>query len=238
MLIGAIVNAVVDSRAAEFGCIDVLDLNYSSASGADGAGSSDLPYSGGAHGPSPFATLFAMSSYHCSLVRPWSRPMMVMVMLSHPTPPVSLLDARQLSIMFSQMDARSCFATIPRLTNSITAWEDWTSQIPVGISKTSKRVWVAHTVACYNEELVVGVDLVYLDVGERGDDLLLRGEIGALLELEVTYRAGEGEVAVDAAKVDEASSGLDACFLGCGLLARFIVGRYEMLTLVLGLVVE
>lgn len=55
---------------------------------------------------------------------------------------------------------------------------------------------------------------MYLDVGERGNDLLLRGKIGALLELEVTYRAGQGEVAVDAAKVDEASCGLDTCLLG------------------------
>jgi hypothetical protein len=55
---------------------------------------------------------------------------------------------------------------------------------------------------------------VDLNVGESSDDLLLRGEIGALLELEVTYRAGEGEVAVDAAKVDEAAGRLDASLLG------------------------
>jgi hypothetical protein len=55
---------------------------------------------------------------------------------------------------------------------------------------------------------------VYLDVGECGNDLLLRGEIGALLELEVTYRAGQGEVTVHAAKVDEASCGLNTCLLG------------------------
>ena len=146
--------------------------------------------------------------------------MMVMVMLSQPTPPVSLLDARQLSIIFSQMDARSCFATIPRLTNSITAWEDWTSQIPVDVSQIPGLVWIAHTVTCYNEELIVGVDLVYLDVGEGSDDLLLRGKIGALLELEVTYRAGEGEVAVDAAEVDESSSSLNACLLSYEVLAR------------------
>lgn len=145
---------------------------------------------------------------------------MVMVMLSQPTPPVSLLDAKQLSIMFSQMEARSCFATIPRLTNSITAWEDWTSQIPAGVSLG--LVWGVgrHTVAGNDEELVIAVDLVYLDIGERGDDLLLRGKIGALLELEVAYCAGQGEVAVDAAKVDEASCGLDACLLSCEALAQ------------------
>lgn len=54
---------------------------------------------------------------------------------------------------------------------------------------------------------------MYLDVGESGDDLLLRGKIGALLELEVADRAGEGEVAVDAAEIDESSSSLNACLL-------------------------
>ena len=58
--------------------------------------------------------------------------MIIMVMLSQPTPPVSELEARQLSIMFSQIFSKSCLAAIPRLTNSITAWEDWQSQIPKG----------------------------------------------------------------------------------------------------------
>jgi hypothetical protein len=121
---------MVNARTAELSYTIALELNYSPST-ADVAGSSDLPYSGGAHGPSPFATLFAISSYHCSFVLPCRRPMTIIVMLSQPTPPVSLFEARQLSIMFSQIDARSCFATIPRLTNSITAWEDWQSQIPL-----------------------------------------------------------------------------------------------------------
>ena len=79
---------------------------------------------------------------------------------------------------------------------------------------------------------------MYLDVGESSNNLLLRGEIGALLELEVTYRAGQGEVAVHAAKVDEASRGLDTCLLSCRLSAWSIIRFVENLTLVLGLVVE
>ena len=75
------------------------------------------------------------------------------------------------------------------------------------------------TIASHDEEFVVAVDLVYLDIGECGDDLLLRGKIRTLLELEVTYRAGQGEVAVDTAKVDEASCGLDTGLLGWGLSA-------------------
>jgi hypothetical protein len=119
-IIRRIVNAVMNAGTAELGYTIVLELNYS-PSEADLAGSSDLPYSGGAHGPSPFATRFAMSSYHCSFVLPCRRPMTIIVMLSQPTPPVSLFEAKQLSIMFSQIEARSCFATIPRLTNSTTA---------------------------------------------------------------------------------------------------------------------
>jgi hypothetical protein len=106
------------------------------------------------------------------------------------------------------------------------------------LAKLRGYIGVERTVACYNEELVVGVDLVYLDIGERGDDLLLRGKIGALLELEVAYRAGESEVAVDAAKVDEASSGLNACLLGWRVLAQFFTLDWALLTLILRLVVE
>jgi hypothetical protein len=223
-IIRAIVNLVMVSGTAELGCTIVLELVYSPVVAGE-AGSSDLPYSGGAHGPSPFATRFEISSYHCSFVRPCKSPMMVMVMLSHPTPPVSLFEARQLSIMFSQIAARSCFATIPRLTNSITAWEDWTSQIPVPVSGglSIYGSTVGPTVTCNNKELVVGSDFVDLNVGEGSDNLLLRREVGALLELEVTYRAGEGEVAVDTAKVNEAAGSLDTGLLGCALLAGYNV---------------
>lgn len=67
--------------------------------------------------------------------------MTTMVMLSHPTPPVSELDARQLSIMFSQIACSSCFAAMPLRTNSTTACEDWQSQMP-GWSNVSSRLKV------------------------------------------------------------------------------------------------
>ena len=90
-----------------------------------------MPYSGGAHGPSPLETRSPIMLYHSSLVLPPRSPITIMVMLSHPTPPVSLLDARQLSIMFSQIRCSSCFAAMPLRTNSTTACEDWQSQIPI-----------------------------------------------------------------------------------------------------------
>jgi len=71
-----------------------------------------------------------MVLYHSSRLLPRKKPMIITVILSHPTPPVSLFEARQLSIRFSQMAERSCLATIPRRTNSTTACDDWQSQIP------------------------------------------------------------------------------------------------------------
>ena len=62
---------------------------------------------------------------------------------------------------------------------------------------------------------------MYLDVGESGDDLLLRGQIGALLEFEITNGTREGEVAIDTAKVDETTGGADTSLLAyCGGLAE------------------
>lgn len=113
--------------------------------------------------------------------------MTIIVMLSQPTPPVSLLEAKQSSIKFSQMRWSSCLAAIPRRTNSITACEDWQSQIPVFSSASVLNLPRAGkpTVTCNNEELVVGSDVVDNDIGEGGNDLLLRRKVGALLEFEI-----------------------------------------------------
>src|SRR6185369_2963101 len=94
-----------------------------------------------------------ISSYHSSLLRPRRKPTMVMVMLSQPTPPVSEFDARQLSIMFSQILSRSCLAAMPRRTNSTTAWEDWQSQIPSG----KKKVYVSLVFLRDSQPAFVGI---------------------------------------------------------------------------------
>jgi hypothetical protein len=70
------------------------------------------------------------------------------------------------------------------------------------------------TITRDHQELVILVDVVYLDVWERGDYLLLGRKVGALLELKVAYRTREGKVAIDTAKVNEATSCLDTRFLG------------------------
>jgi hypothetical protein len=50
-------------------------------------------------------------------------------------------------------------------------------------------------------------------IGEGGDDLLFGRQLCALLELEIADCAGKCEIAVDTAKVDEATSGRNASFL-------------------------
>jgi hypothetical protein len=76
------------------------------------------------------------------------------------------------------------------------------------------------TVTGNNEELIVLVDVMDFDVGERSHYLLLRRKIGALLELEVANGTRQGEVAVDAAKIDEATCSLDTGLLGCEMLVE------------------
>ena len=78
------------------------------------------------------------------------------------------------------------------------------------------------TIAGNDQELVILAHLVDGHIGERSDDLLLRWEVCALLELKVADSSAKGKVAVNSAKVDEATGGADA----------------SLLALVLGLVVE
>ena len=56
---------------------------------------------------------------------------------------------------------------------------------------------------------------MHSDVGIGSDDLLLRRQLGALLELEVTNGPRQGQVAVDTAKVNETTSSADTGFLAC-----------------------
>jgi hypothetical protein len=71
------------------------------------------------------------------------------------------------------------------------------------------------TIASNDKELVIFADVVDLNIRVGGNYLLLGREVGALLELEVSDSSRQGEIAVDTTEIDEASSGLDTCFLGC-----------------------
>lgn len=67
------------------------------------------------------------------------------------------------------------------------------------------------TVTCEHNKLVIIRKVVDGHIGEGGDDLLLRRQVGALLELEIANSTGQGEVAVHTAKVDEATGCADSC---------------------------
>jgi len=56
------------------------------------------------------------------------------------------------------------------------------------------------------------------DVGVGCNDLLFGCEISALLEFEITDGAGQGQVAIDPSKVDEATCGAYTRFLAYGTL--------------------
>lgn len=147
---------------------------------------------------------------------------MIMVILSQPTPPVSELEAKQLSIMFSQILSRSCLAAMPRRTNSTTAWEDWQSQIPCSCIQHGQQSGHAFrrggqklTVACNNQKFIIIGKLVDNNVGVCGNDLLLGSKLCALLEFEITNGSGEGQVAVDPSKIDEAAGSGNSCLLTC-----------------------
>lgn len=146
--------------------------------------------------------------------------MMTMVMLSHPTPPVSELEAKQLSIMFSQILSSSCFAATPLRTNSTTACDDWQSQMPkTYVSMTAMTSYRGEagrrTITSNNQELVVVAELMHDDVRISSYYLLLWCELRTLFEFKVANGAREGEVAIDPTKVDETAgrdnSGLFTC---------------------------
>jgi hypothetical protein len=69
------------------------------------------------------------------------------------------------------------------------------------------------TVTSKHNKLVIVRQVVNSDIGVGSNDLLLRREVGALLELKVTDGTRQGEVAVDTTKVDEATSGANSSLL-------------------------
>lgn len=72
-----------------------------------------------------------------------------------------------------------------------------------------------HTVASNNQKFIVISQLVDCHIGVGSHDLLLGGELGALLELKVTDGTGQSEVTIDTTEVDEAARGTNASLLAC-----------------------
>lgn len=119
--------------------------------------------------------------------------------------------------MFSLILESSCLAAMPRLTNSTTACEDWQSHIPephlsVAVHALYVTIW-RRTITSNNKELVVVGNRMSNNVGKCRYNLLLRRELSALLEFEISDSSGQRKVAVDTTKIDEASGSTYSSFL-------------------------
>lgn len=79
------------------------------------------------------------------------------------------------------------------------------------------------TITRENNEFVIVAELVDSDVWESCHDLLLRREIGALFELEISNRSAKREIAINSAEIDEPTSRTDACLLA--FVLRLVVKR-------------
>lgn len=90
---------------------------------------------------------------------------------------------------FSQIADNSCLATMPLLTNSTTACDDWQSQMPVGVSSENGQPRPL-TIAGYYKEFVIVSELVLRDIWVGGDYLLLWRKFGCLLEFKVANGSG------------------------------------------------
>ena len=76
------------------------------------------------------------------------------------------------------------------------------------------------TVTCNDEKLVVFGDFMGCNVRVCGDNLLFGGEVCGALEFKVAQGPGEGEVAIDSAKVDEPSCSTYPRFFSCRQTVR------------------
>jgi hypothetical protein len=69
------------------------------------------------------------------------------------------------------------------------------------------------TVAGNDQELILVGEVVLLDIGVSGDNLVLGRQLGTLLELKVTNGAREGKVSIHSAKIDKATGSCDSVLL-------------------------
>ena len=77
------------------------------------------------------------------------------------------------------------------------------------------------TIAGNDEKLVIVSGLVHSHIRKGGNNLLFWRQICALLELKVADSSAERKVAIDSAKVDEATGCDDSCLLS--LILRLVI---------------
>lgn len=71
------------------------------------------------------------------------------------------------------------------------------------------------TITSKDQKLIIFAQIVDNHIRVGGDDLLLGGKFGALLEFKVSDGTGQSKVAVDAAEVDKPTGGGNASLLAC-----------------------
>ena len=72
--------------------------------------------------------------------------------------------------------------------------------------RCNNDLYLWHTIASNDKELVIIGDVVGYDVGVCSDNLLFWRKLCALFELKVTNGTRQSKVAIDSAKIYEASS--------------------------------
>ena len=76
------------------------------------------------------------------------------------------------------------------------------------------------TITGYDKKLIIVRELMCNHVWISRNDLQLGRQAGTLLEFEVTNRPREGKVAVDSAKVDEATGRSNPCLFACSKVSH------------------
>lgn len=69
------------------------------------------------------------------------------------------------------------------------------------------------TITGNHQEFIIISDLMNSHIGVRRHNLLLRRQLCALLEFEVTNGTGQSQVAIDTTKVNKTTGGADTSFL-------------------------
>jgi hypothetical protein len=70
------------------------------------------------------------------------------------------------------------------------------------------------TIASQNQELIFVCEIVHIHIGQSSYDLALRGELSALLKLEIADRTREGKISVNTTKIDESACRCNSTLLG------------------------
>lgn len=78
------------------------------------------------------------------------------------------------------------------------------------LNHSLRRLAIPDAVTSENQKFVLLSQLVFINIGECCDNLVLGRELSTLLEFEITDGTRQSQVAIDTTKVDETTSGSDS----------------------------